>query len=93
MGHIDKPTDSQAVLPPKKSFLTQDQLDEVWDTRGMKYRFDEFHEALLNRGLQPYVDRPKFQKMVHDILRAFLVTGEARRDPRRVPMQRFPKVY
>lgn len=93
MGHLDSTTDSQAVMPPKKAFLSQDQLDEVWDTRGMKYRVDEFHEALLSRGLQPYVDRPKFQKMVRDILRTFLVEGEARRDPRRVPMQRFPKVY
>lgn len=86
-------SDPQAVLPPKKQFITDDQLDELWDTRGLKYRFDEFHELLLNRGLQPYVDRPKFQKMVRDILRGFLVEGEARRDPRRVPMQRFPKVY
>lgn len=86
-------SDAQAVLPPNKKFLTNEQLLELWDTRGLKYRFDEFHEFMLNRGLQPNVDRPKFQQMVLDILHRFLVDGDARRDPRRVPMQRFPKVY
>jgi hypothetical protein len=85
--------DAHAAIPPKKQFLSEEQLMEIWDTRGLKYRFDEFHELLLNRGLQPYVDRPRFQKMVMDILRSFLVNGDARRDPRRVPMQRFPKVH
>jgi hypothetical protein len=84
--------DSHALIPPKRGFLAEDALLEVWDTRGLKYRVDEFHEALLSRGLQTYVDRPAFRKTVLDMLRAFFVEGDARRDPRHVPMQKFPKV-
>ena len=84
---------AEAVLPPKKQFLTSDQVQEIWDARGMKYRVDELHQMLLDRGLVNYVDRPMFRRMVLDIFRAFLVEGDARRDPRRQPRQRFPKVY
>lgn len=58
----------------------------------MKYRVDEFHLALLQRGLGVYVDRPMFRSMVHSILEKFLVEGEAKRDPRYAPIPRFPKV-
>lgn len=84
---------SESVLPPKKEFLSPDQIQEIWDARGMKYRVDELHQMLLDRGLAVYVDRPMFRKMVKDIFRSFLVEGDSRRDPRRQPKQRFPKVY
>lgn len=90
--NIPKPS-AEAVLPPKKQFLTPDQIQEIWDARGMKYRVDELHQMLLDRGLVNYVDRPMFRRMIMDIFRAFLVEGDARRDPRRQPKQRFPKVY
>lgn len=83
---------SEAVLPEPKKFMDQDTLKEIWDTRGLKYRVDEVHQKLLNRGLQPYVHQVLFRQMIYDMLSGFLVDGEARRDPRRVPMQRFPKV-
>ena len=88
-----KPTDAESVQPPKKQFLSEAEFEEVWDTRGMKYRVDELHQLLLDRGLAVYVDRPMFRGLVHTIFHTFLVGGDARRDPRRVPKQRFPKVY
>jgi|WetSurSiteA1Bulk_404760.scaffolds.fasta_scaffold11402_2 hypothetical protein len=90
-GQFDGKPDAESVLPDDKPFITEEQLSELWDSRGMKYRIDEFHVALLNRGLIPTVDRPMFRQLVHDILRTFLVEGKARRDPRRSPRQRFPR--
>jgi hypothetical protein len=85
--------DADSVLPPKKQFVTEEQLFELWDARGMKYRWDELHKMLLDRGLNVYVDRPMFRKMVMDILRAFMVEGDARRDPKHELKQRWPKVH
>jgi hypothetical protein len=93
MTQHNKDTDPEAVLPPKKQFLTEDQLLELWDARGLKYRVDDFHKMLLDRGLAVYIDRPKFRNMFQDILRSFFVDGDARRDPRRQPKQSFPKVF
>jgi hypothetical protein len=87
------PKDPRAVLPPEKHFLTAEQLDELWNLRGMKYRVDELHVALLNRGLGIYVDRPMFRRLIHDLLEDFLVNGKARRDPKWEPRTRFPKVF
>lgn len=87
------PTSPESVLPSKKQFITADQMDEIWDARGMKFRVDELHQMLLDRGLNVYIDRPKFRSMFKDLIRSFLVEGDARRDPRRQPRQRFPKVY
>ena len=86
-------TSAESIIPPKKQFLTPDTLEEIWDTRGLKYRVDELHQLLLDRGLGVYVDRPMFRGLLHDILAASLVEGDARRDPRKVPRQRFPRVY
>jgi len=85
--------DADSVLPSKKPFLTEEQLLELWDARGWKYRWDELHQMLLDRGLAVYMNRPTFRKMIWDIVRAFLVDGEARRDPRHEPKTRFPKVH
>lgn len=84
---------AESVLPSAKQFVTPNEFDELWDTRGLKYRVDELHQMMLQRGLGVYVDQPMFRKMFKDIIRQFLVDGEARRDPRRQPRQRFPKVY
>lgn len=93
MPQHNKDTDPEAVLPSKKQFITDDELLELWDARGLKYRVDDFHKMLLDRGLNVYIDRPKFRGMFQAILRAFLVDGEARRDPRKQPRQTFPKVF
>jgi len=85
--------DENSLLAPKKQFVTEDQFLELWDARGMQYRWDELHQMLLDRGLAVYVDRPTFRKMVRDIMHAFLVDGDARRDPKHETRQRFPKVH
>lgn len=72
------------MLPPKQ-FLTLDELLEVWETRGMKFRVDELHKYLVERGLLPHNRRDTFRKKVFGMLRKFLVEGETRRDPRFVP--------
>jgi hypothetical protein len=91
----DQMTDdtAESVLPPPKQFVSEDVLAELWDTRGLKYRVDEFHQMLLQRGLGNYVHQVMFRKIFRDILHQFLVDGEARRDPRRQPRQYFPKVH
>jgi hypothetical protein len=90
-GEFDGKPDAESVLPENKPFITEDQFHELWNTRGMKYCWDEFHVALLNRGLIPSIDRSSFRQMVLDIMKPFLVEGTAKRDPRRVPRQRFPR--
>lgn len=85
--------DENSILPPKKQFLTAEQLLELWDARGMKYRWDEMHKAMLERGLAPYVDKPMFRKMVFDVLSAFLVEGDARREPKHELKTRWPRVH
>jgi hypothetical protein len=72
------------VLPPKQ-FLTEEQLLEVWETRGLKFRVDELHKYLIERGLLPSNRRDGFRKKVYGMLRKFLCEGEFRRDPRFVP--------
>ena len=93
MTQYRKDTDPESVLPDKKQFITHGDLMELWDSRGMKYRVDDFHKMLLDRGLAVYIDRPKFREMFKDILRSFLVDVDARRDPRKQPKQAFPKVF
>ena len=88
-GHLDV----ESVLPPKKAFLTEEDLDELWDPRGLKYRVDELHVMLLNRGLSPHIDRTSFRSMVKTMLNTFLVDGNAKRDPKTEPKGTWPKVY
>jgi hypothetical protein len=70
---------------PKKQFLTEEQLLELWETRGLKYRIDEFHSFCIQRGLLPVHRKDVFRKKVMGILHSFLVEGDFRRDPRFVP--------
>jgi hypothetical protein len=93
MTQYRRDADPEAVLPPKRQFITAEDLGELWDTRGMKYRVDDLHKMLIDRGLAVYIDRPKFRGMFKDVLRSFLVDGDARRDPRKQPKQSFPKVF
>jgi len=70
------------VLPPKE-FLTMDQLLELWDIRGMKYRFDDFYKFCTQRGLNSVsLHKQSFRKKIFGVLRSFLVEGDVRRDPR-----------
>jgi len=87
-----RPLDPTQVLPPRKQFLNDDQLEEIWNLRGLKYRIDEFHRQLLSRGLNVSVDRPMFRDAVFRIIRGFLVEGDSRLDPRSAPSPKFPKV-
>lgn len=65
---------------------------EIWDARGLKYRIDELHLSLLNRGLLTSVDRTMFRSTLYQILKGFFVDGTARLDPCASPIPRFPKV-
>ena len=82
-----------SIKPPKKQFITEEQLQELWDARGMKYRWDDIHRSLLQRGLAVYVDRPMFRKMIMEVLRSFLVEGDARVEPKHEPKTLWPKVH
>ena len=88
----DPPSEAAQVIPPKKQFLTEDQLLEIWELRGMKYRFDELHLAFLSRGLLPTTDRQAFRELLLSIMRDYLVEGRSKRDPKHEPIPRFPKV-
>ena len=90
---MDRSTDAASILPPTKKFLDQEQLDEIWEARGLKFRVDELHMFMLQRGLLPYVDREVFRRDVFGILKEFLVEGGARRDPKRSPTTIFPRSF
>ena len=87
------PVTPEQVLPEEKQFLTEEQLYELWDLRGLKYRVDSFHVSLLSRGLNVSVDRAMFRSAVYDILKSFLIDGDARLPDKNNPLPRFPKVY
>lgn len=75
----------QGAVLPKKQFLTEEQLLEVWETRGLKFRVDELHKYLIEHGLLPHNRKEAFRKKVFGMLKAFFVDGDMRRDPRFVP--------
>jgi hypothetical protein len=81
---VEKETAS-IVLPPK-SFLTESQLQEVWEIRGLRFRIDEFHKHCSERGLHPSFRKDSFRAKMLNVLRSFFVVGESRRDPRFVPL-------
>jgi hypothetical protein len=76
---------AESIKLDPKQFIDEDQLLELWETRGMKYRCDEFWQHLRDRGLQPHMRKEVFRGKVLGFLRAFLVQGEVRRDPRHQP--------
>lgn len=93
MRPVTPPSEAAQVLLPNKPFLTAEEFDELWDARGMKFGIDDLHLALLSRGLAPYVNRPSFRATVRGLLFRFLVDGEAKLDPKKAPVPKFPKVF
>ena len=93
MERLDPPQEAADVLPPKKRFLTDDQFEEVWNVRGMKFRIDELHVALLNRGLLVSVRQDAFRDEMRELLLSYFCKGFARRSPEREPKPKFPKVF
>lgn len=83
---------AESVQLDRKQFLGDDQLLELWETRGLKFRVDELHAYLRDRGLHPYVRKEEFRGKVLGMLEAFLVQGEVRRDPRHQPPPKRLKV-
>jgi len=69
-----------------KPYLTEDQLSELMGVRGLKYRLDEFHTALVGQCLDE-VQLPDaiFRQKVESILREFLVNGRTMPDPKTAP--------
>lgn len=76
---------AESTVLPRKSFLTEDELVELWETRGLKFRVDEFYSHCRDRGLMPHFRRDNFRAKIFNMLRQFIVGGETRRDPRFVP--------
>jgi hypothetical protein len=92
MNEERPPADAAQARLPDKPFLTAEQLEEIWNMRGMKYRVDELHKSMIERGLLPSVQRPDFRQVVRSILSDFLVDGRSKRQPKHDPIPRFPKV-
>lgn len=59
------------------SYLTEEQLNEVWEERGLKDKMIRFRKFLVERGLLPLaVTERLFLDHVHDeILNNFFVKG------------------
>lgn len=76
-----------------KPFVSPEDMEEIWNARGLKHRIDEIHVSLLSRGLTPNVDREAFRKVIRSALDHFLVEGRSKPDPRLAPKPRFPKVF
>ena len=86
------PSSADQVRPPIKPCMSQDQLDEYWEQRGMKYHIDSLHRACLSYGMNVAIDRPKFRAMLYETLQKFFVIGESKLDPKKEPRPRWPKV-
>lgn len=86
-------TTPQSVVLPPKQFLTSDELLEIWETRGMKFRVDEFHTWCTQNGLLPHCRKDAFRAKLMGILEAFFVKGDSRRDPKSVPPRKRLKLY
>lgn len=76
---------AQSTHLPEKHFLTEDELLEVWENRGLKYRVDEFYKHCRDRGLLAHFRIDNFRSKVLRMLIQFLVEGEVRLDPRYQP--------
>ena len=76
---------AEGAVLPRKQFLSEEELLELWETRGMKFRVDDFYSHCRDRGLLPYFRKESFRSKLLSMLRQFLVEGETRRDPRFVP--------
>lgn len=74
-----------AVLP-EKQFLSEEELLEIWEIRGMKFRIDDFYKHCRDRGLMPHFRKENFRSKIFSVMKQFFVNGETRRDPRFVPV-------
>ena len=92
MNNERPPAEAAQARLPDKPFLTAEQLEEIWNMRGMKYRVDELHKSMIERGLIPSVQRQDFRQAFQSIIHDFLVEGRAKRQPKHDPIPRFPKV-
>jgi hypothetical protein len=84
---MDDPREAipQSVVLPPKQFMSEIELMELWETRGLKWRVDDFYEYSRNRGLSSHVRKESFRAKVYGMLKAFLINGESRRDPKFIP--------
>ncbi len=76
---------AESAILPKKKFLDETTLLELWETRGLKFRINDFYKYCRDRGLMPHFRQESFQAKIFNLLKKFLVEGETRRDPRFVP--------
>jgi hypothetical protein len=77
----------EATIPEKKYFLAESVLDEVWNGRGLLHAVDDFYGFCRDRGMLSYYRKEMFREHFFSILKAFLVSGEFRIDPKFVPLK------
>jgi hypothetical protein len=82
----------EATIPAKKHFLSEHVLDEIWNARGMLHAVDDFYGFCRDRGMLSYYKKEVFREHFFSILKAFLISGEFRVDPKFVPLKIPPKV-
>lgn len=59
----------------KSILLTHNELDQLFDKNGMKYRYARLHNLLASHGLLPHVTKEKFVSEMYKILSDFFVKG------------------
>ena len=85
MADVTRGETAESVILPPKRFLKDEDLVELWEVRGLKFRVDDLYAHCRDRGLLPYFRKEHFRAKVFSMLQKFLVEGETRRDPRYVP--------
>jgi hypothetical protein len=56
--------------------LTKEQLDDVWDSKGLKHRYARLHDFMVSMGLGPMaVRKDLFLKDMQSILYKFFKDG------------------
>ena len=93
MSEDHRESTAQAKVLSAKQIISEDDLLEVWENRGLKFRTDEFHKHCSERGLVPHFRVDHFRAKVYRMLKQFFVEGEVRRDPRFVPPPKQRKVF
>jgi hypothetical protein len=90
---MEQTRDERLAKLPEKPFLSRDDVDEIWNARGMKHYVDKLHVSMLSRGLVTSVDREAFRSLIRHMVDHFLVDGKSTPDPKIAPKPRFPQVY
>lgn len=65
-----------------KPFLTEAQMAEVWEGRGLKFGCDDLYNFCRSRGMHPHIEKDAFRRKFRELTDRFLVRGEAQGDPR-----------